>query len=317
MRGAGSMRAVSVFFAIFIILSAGALGSLDRSYISKGIMKPAWLSSGKYVEYKINARKVYYTSGLSVELVSGVLTARYRWECEGVSNRWAKISVEIDIKGRGTLTIRSLNGTEQRPEFRDKSSVTILVNFATSIATLPNGTVVGPWLGWVPPRLQAGHTLYIHLEHELHYRYNNAPACFRGGITGTVKPKELTDTSYGTQETFDVVWAIPCYYRLVGNETSEFKEYISVTYDFDTGLALDPYGLFFVLLFMGIEAAIGEYRFSSLRTNIDLGPAVAPSHEHLMYIFIAACAGLFIALLTITYRGLRRRRRRFPRARKR
>ncbi len=303
-------RVLALMLITFLIAQvAGAhVARGHSSELIDAFGKPSWLNPGTYVEYAIEVRKLIYANGSSVKLLSGDLTARYRWECEDVrEGREARIELWIFVGGEGRFEVRTQGKRVVVPRLKVEHHLTILVDLASNAATLPNGTVIGPWLGWAPTKMRPGGMLRVSLPDEISYLYDDLILRLRV-LEGTVKSTLVALTPQGSQDCFEVEWLIPLF--LPSNASSPaYRMPLSVIYDSSTGLALNPTALFFMLLFLGIDVASWGFTCArDLATNVSLGMVSlrAPMVHFASRVLIA----IAVVLIVIYVQRVRRKRSR-------
>jgi len=249
-----------------------ALINFNLKVYSVSFETPLWLKEGTYAEYKFKSTAIEFTNFSYLDFDDGDATGIFRWECLDIRNNIATLNLTLTWGGDGTFKMDDhIIGSGFRVF---KWSKIVYVDLQSNTLRFSNGTLIGPFLTWLPPRLEKGTTLEMFTNPNF-WSGNYCITYVAGNVTSD--SRAVTEIAHGPQKAFSVRWKI--HFKLViRNKTKTGETTCFYDYDWDTGLALTfdggPFDPLFTPVFgMCHLGVMGLFpRLSA--TNIDLGPRV-------------------------------------------
>lgn len=300
-----------LLFPTFLPLTMiGCVSGLE--YVS--FEAPLWLEEGKYAKYISKASRIELVNWTSLYIEDGEATAIFEWECLSVEGDVAKLNITLTWSGEGTFFMGGAYERVIGTGFKVfKWSKLVYVDLQKNAFIFPNGTLIGPLLLWLPPRLEKGTTLEMYVNPNLWFGYY----CITRVVGEVISHGRVVGKiAQGSQKAFSVEWKVKLK-MIVANRTQNSTGSPFYRYDLDTGIALacfmelDP-----VLLLLGIwDIGVQGLMPRIYDTNVDLGPRVLSTPSWFELLPVLLVTG-FLATFAVVYYQ-RRKKRRLIRARKR
>ena len=316
-----SRKNMEVFFASFLLFFLlfstflpltliGCVSGLE--YVS--FEAPLWLEEGKYAKYISKASRIELVNWTSLYIEDGEATAIFGWECLSVEGDVAKLNITLTWSGEGTFAMGGPYDRVIGTGFKVfKWSKLVYVDLQKNAFIFPNGTLIGPLLFWLPPRLEKGTTLEMYVNPNLWFGYY----CITHVVGEVIfHGRVVSKIAQGSQKAFSVEWEVK-FKMIVANRTQNGTGCPFYRYDLDTGIALacfmefDPVLLLLGICDVGVEGLMPRI----YDTNVDLGPRVLSIPSWFDLLPVVLVIGFLATFAMVYYQ--RRKRRRLIRARKR
>jgi len=296
-----------IFLVFNCILASSAMFTQFFAVGSVVFEAPLWLEEGKYAKYMCKSSSVELTNFSSLGIDDGEATAIFYWECLSIEDNVARLNVTFLWSGNGTFKLVGAYDHVIGTGFKVfKWSKHVYVDLQKNILMSLNGTLIGPFLMWLPPRLEKGTTLEMYVNTDRWFECYNIND-FNGEVVSD--NRVVGKIVNGPQRSFVVEWEIN-YKYIVANRTKNSVYSSLYLYDWDTGVALscsmelDPLLMIFGIREIGIQGLLPRIS----ETNIDMGPRSFPIVSWLE-IFLAVLFTVFVATFAVIYYRRRKIRR--------